>query len=543
MIPDLLQAAGGIGLFLLGMQLLTDGLRALAGDRLRQVLAAFTKSPVTGAATGAVTTALIQSSSATTMIAIGLVGAGLMSFPHALGIIFGANIGTTITGWLVAALGFKFKLGLAAMPLVLAGALLRVFASGRLARLGLGLAGFALLFIGIDMMQAGLAALEGIVTPDRFPADTLLGRFELVLIGIAITLVTQSSSAGVATALVALHGGAISFPQACAMVIGMDVGTTFKSAIVVLGGSTQMRRTGYAHVLYNLATGVMAFLLLPLYVWQAGEYLSAGGDAQFALVAFHTLFNALGVILVLPFTNLFARFVMRLVPEEGAKLVDRLDDRLLPSPSAALDAAIATLRGIALELAGAINALLAPNRTYPLDATRAAELRDALDSTRLFMERIQTDHRQAALHTRYLSAVHALDHLNRLLDRCEQLQRIVALRPDHRLWRLAGLLRGLAGRMAQSGDMAALAPRFDKLRSILRDQRHVVRERTIDSAAHGAIGTGTTLVRLDAVRWLHRTAYHLWRICHHLAIASGQTAPPAAEAEPVEEPALDREED
>jgi phosphate:Na+ symporter len=160
MIPDLMQAAGGIGLFLLGMLLLTDGLRARRRPAAPGSCGVHQK-PADGAATGAATTALIQSSSATTMIAIGLVGAGLLTFPHALGIIFGANIGTTVTGWLVAALGFKFKLGLAAMPLALAGVVLRIFASGRLAQLGMGIAGFALLFIGIDMMQAGLAALEG----------------------------------------------------------------------------------------------------------------------------------------------------------------------------------------------------------------------------------------------------------------------------------------------------------------------------------------------------------------------------------------------
>jgi phosphate:Na+ symporter len=539
MIPDLMQAAGGIGLFLLGMLLLTDGLRSLAGDRLRQVLAAFTKSPLTGAATGAATTALIQSSSATTMIAIGLVGAGLLTFPHALGIIFGANIGTTVTGWLVAALGFKFKLGLAAMPLALAGVVLRIFASGRLAQLGMGIAGFALLFIGIDMMQAGLAALEGIVTPESFPGDSIFGRFQLVLIGILVTLVTQSSSAGVATALVALHAGAISFPQACAMVIGMDVGTTFKSALAVLGGSTAMRRTGYAHVIYNLATGVMAFVLLPFYVWQAEGWLAGGGDAQFALVGFHTLFNALGVILILPFTNAFARLIMRLVPEEGAPLVDRLDERLLASPSAALDAAIATLRVIALELAQTVTGLLGRDGVRELESARVLELRDAIDATRLYLERIRTGHDGARLHERYLSAVHLLDHCNRLLSRCTQTARIRALRSDRRLWRLAGLLRDLARRFTETGDAAAVEPRFDKLRGILRDQRHVVRAKSIDNVAHGVIGTGTTMLRLDAARWLHRTAYHLWRIAHHLAIASGNgnggQAPPAERMADIDE--------
>ncbi|GAB4350926.1 MAG: hypothetical protein Kow0026_07540 [Oricola sp.] len=539
MIPDLMQAAGGIGLFLLGMLLLTDGLRALAGDRLRRALAAFTKSPLTGAATGAAATALIQSSSATTMIAIGLVGAGLLTFPHALGIIFGANIGTTITGWLVAALGFKFKLGLAAMPMALAGVLLRIFASGRLAQLGMGIAGFALLFLGIDMMQAGLGALEGIVTPESFPGDSILGRIELVLIGILVTLVTQSSSAGVATALVALHAGAIAFPQACAMVIGMDVGTTFKTVLAVLGGSAAMRRTGYAHIIYNLCTGIMAFVFLPFYVWQAGDWVAAGGDAQFALVAFHTLFNTLGVVLVLPFTNSFARFVMRLVPEEGMPLTDRLDEGLLATPTAALDAAIATLRAVSLELARGVTGLLGRDGMRVLDRSRILELRDALEATRLYMERIRTTHDGTGLHERYLSAMHLLDHANRLLNRCTQTERIRVLRGERRLWRLAGILRELARRFAETGDAAALEPQLDKLRSLLRGQRHVVRRNTIDSAAHGMIGTGTTLLRLDAVRWLHRTAYHLWRIAHHLAVASGSgkggTAVPVGKPDDIDE--------
>ena len=258
-----------------------------------------------GALTGAATTALIQSSSATTVATIGLVGAGLLTFPQALGVIFGANIGTTLTGWIVATLGFKVKLGLIAPVMTLAGVLLRLFARGALAEAGLGLAGFSLLFIGLDMMQAGLAALEGGVTPTVFPDDTVFGRFQLVLIGVAITLVTQSSSAGVATALVALHTGAISFYQAAALVIGMDVGTTFTAVIASLGGSTAMRRTGYAHVTYNVATGLMAFAILPVFVWATAGFLERGGDQQLTLVAFHSLFNLIGVLAILPITGVF----------------------------------------------------------------------------------------------------------------------------------------------------------------------------------------------------------------------------------------------
>ena len=145
----IVQVLGGLGLFLLGMIIMTEGLRELAGDMIRSALMRFTSSPVTGAATGAISTAILQSSSATTVAAVGFVGAGLMTFDSSLGIIFGANIGTTITGWLVALFGFKLKLGTIMLPLILAGAILRLFAAGRLSSTGYALAGFGLIFVGI----------------------------------------------------------------------------------------------------------------------------------------------------------------------------------------------------------------------------------------------------------------------------------------------------------------------------------------------------------------------------------------------------------
>lgn len=229
---------------------------------MRVILGSFTSTPVTGALTGAATTAVVQSSSATTVAAVGFVASGLLTFPQALGIIFGANLGTTLTGWLVAILGFKLDLGQIALPFVFLGAAMKLAFSGRVALVGQAIAGFYLIFIGIEHMKDGLDAFSGIVTPTDFPPDTILGRLQLILIGILITLVTQSSSAGVATALAALGAGAINFPQAAALVIGMDVGTTFTAVLATLGGGTMARRTGYAHVIYNVLTGFMAFLLL-----------------------------------------------------------------------------------------------------------------------------------------------------------------------------------------------------------------------------------------------------------------------------------------
>ena len=159
---EVLESLGGLGVFLLGVVIMTAGLKGVAGDALRSALTRFTKSPLSGACTGAVSTAILQSSSATTVAAVGFVGAGLLSFPQALGIIFGANVGTTITGWLVALLGFKFQLGSVVLPLILAGVLLHLFGRGRLQQGGLALAGFGLIFVGIATMQAGMSSMQGV---------------------------------------------------------------------------------------------------------------------------------------------------------------------------------------------------------------------------------------------------------------------------------------------------------------------------------------------------------------------------------------------
>lgn len=513
---------GGLGLFLLGMILLTEGLQRLAGNSLRKTLARFTSTPVTGAATGAVATAIVQSSSAITVTAVGFVGAGLLSFPQALGIIFGANIGTTITGWFVAILGFKLKLGMAALPLLPVGVLLRLFGSPRLRNIGWALAGFALLFVGIDVMKDGAAQFEGIVTPDTFPPDTLPGRFLLLLIGVAITLVTQSSSAGVATALVALGAGAVSFTQAAAMVIGMDVGTTFTAGLATIGGSNAMRRTGYAHIIYNIATGALAFALLGPFTTVIQTLTASAGtsDAQISLVAFHTAFNALGVILVLPFTGKFSCFIEGLVPETGPPLLRRLDTRLLGNPASAVDAAAATIRDIAMELTKVVSRLTGPDPSArKIGAELHHTIEGAIASTREFVQQIATDPADEDVHKRHVAAMHALDHLVRLQHRCTQRDRINALRDGPRLRRLARLMCVAAASLRHADDLGPLEDRLKKLRSLFKTQGHRIRESVVEAASSQPVNSRRTLLQLDGARWLYRIGHHLWRITHHLNLA------------------------
>lgn len=538
---DSLLILGGLGLFLLGMLVLTEGLRQLAGEAMRRLLARFTRTPARGILAGALTTALVQSSSATTVTAVGFVGAGLLSFPQGLGIVLGANIGTTATGWIVAIVGFKLKLGVIVLPLIFLGVLMRLFSATRLRHLGWALAGFGLLFVGIDAMQQGMAPFEGAVTPADFPDDTLIGRLQLVLLGILVTIVTQSSSAGVAMALVALGSGTISFAQAAALVIGMDVGTTATAALATLGGSTATRQTGYAHVVYNLLTGLLAFILLGPVAATVGPRLvnGAAGDAQLALVAFHTGFNALGVIAVLPFTQAFARLIVHLVPERGPPPLRRLDERLLRDPAAAVDAVVATIRDIATLLATELADRLGPGTDARIDRTRLRSIEEALEATRNFVDQVRTDPADLTAHWRHRDSVHALDHLLRLSRRCGQETRIAVLRTEPRLSRLARLLRGAAQWLRDAENIAWQEERLDRLRNLLSEQRRRHRDRIVGAAAERRIGAHAALQRLDGLRWLHRVAYHLWRIVHHLRRAEE----PGPDQPPEAVPALEEDED
>lgn len=530
MIGGVLQTLGGIGLFLLGMIWLTEGLRSLSGKALRAALSRFTRTPYSGALTGAAATAILQSSSATTVTAVGFVGAGLLTFPQALGVIFGANIGTTATGWLVAILGFKLNLGAAVMPVVFAGALLRLFGGPRATAVGGALAGFSLLFIGIDAMQAGMSGLEGVLTPGRFPGDGLFGRLQLVLIGVLITLVTQSSSAGVATALAALGAGAISFPQAAAMVIGMDVGTTFTAVLATLGGATATRRTGLSHVVYNLLTGAMAFALLGPYAAFAASWVEAG-ESQIALVAFHTAFNIVGVILVLPFTGRFARLVMALVPEREGNLTRRLGREMLGDADAATDAAVATIEEIVRVQCGALSRRMAVTATGDGDRWRSADVSAALAETRDFVAAIAAGGAKPDTARRIEAALHMLDHLGRLHFRSLQSARIDALATDHRLRRLARLLGAVAAEMAEGPASPEVERRVNRVRRLMRRQRRDYRRTILSLAASDRLRDEDAFARIDAMRWLHRVCYHFWRIEHHLLVATEAGASVSARRE------------
>ncbi len=524
----LAQLFGGIGLFLLGMVLLTDGLKALAGGALRAVLARFTGGTFSALASGAAVTALVQSSSATTLATIGFVSAGLLGFPQAVGVLFGANVGTTSTGWLVAVLGFKVSIGQIALPLVGVGALVRLLGRDRVAAAGLAVAGFGLLFVGIDTLQTGMAGLADRFDPAGLPGERFGGRLLLVAVGAGMTVVLQSSSAAVATTLTALHGGAITLTQAAALVVGQNVGTTVTAALAGLGGATAARRTALAHILFNLITGAIALAILPVFVGIADALVPDASDSTGALTlaAFHTAFNVLGVLLLLPVIGAFSRLIERLVPERGTALTRRLDPSVAEVGTVAVEAVRRTLREVTVVLGDWIVDWLvdgrAPHQT--LDEVEAA-----LVETREFLGRVRAEPETDDEHRRHLGALHALDHVERTLEACREVPSLTGHGDGDVVafanWRLAEALTTLRPWFEADGTPPAVdGPAYaEGVSAELADRRRNHRPEMLDQTARGEVEPDVALERMDAMRWMDRVAYHVWRVAHHLS-----EVPPAA---------------
>ena len=375
-IPALL---GGLGLFLLGTWLMTEGLKRAAGGALRGILESWTRSRLRGLAAGMLVTALVGSSSAVTVATVGFVNAGLMSLTQAVWLIFGTNVGTTTTGWLVAIIGIKLDVAGSALPLLGLGMALRMFAGGRarLAGAGEALAGFGCFFLGVDILARAFGDLAPRIAALGLPDSGLAALLGFLGLGVVLTLMTQSSSAAIAIALTASAGGTIPLDLAAAAVIGTNIGTTSTAMLATIGATAAARRVAAAHVAFNLMTGLAALVLLrPLVaacLWVAG---GEGAAVPTVLAVFHTAFNLLGVLLIWPLAGPLVAWLSRRFedPDEAAGRPQHLDATLLAVPELAA-------QGLLREVSGQVElaARLAAARLRPAHAVpAAAELRGVL---------------------------------------------------------------------------------------------------------------------------------------------------------------------
>ena len=328
----------GLGLFLLGMYMLEQGLRGLGSRSMKKFLREQTRSPFRGVITGTVVTAFLQSSSLVGLIVLAFVGAGIFELRNALGIILGSNLGTTFTGWIVTLIGFKLDLENFAQPMLALGALGTVFLrqdskpyfSSNL------LLGLGLLLMGLDQMTAAFNALAGNMDVSIFQGRNL---FYYLLAGFLLTAVIQSSSISMMILLSAMYTGIVSLDEAMPFAIGANLGTTSTVLLGSIKGTSEKRRVAYSHFFFNLATGILALMFLPVF-----RYVITGvigiSDPLYSLVAFHSLFNLAGILVFLAFLEHFVRFLYWLVRDEEEDVCSYIQH----VPAEVTDAAIVAIR-------------------------------------------------------------------------------------------------------------------------------------------------------------------------------------------------------
>jgi phosphate:Na+ symporter len=305
MSPVMIEAFASLGLFMFGMIYLEDSLKKAAGSSFKKWVKISTDSDAKAIFTGATATALLQSSSVVTLMALSLTGAGLMSLQSSIGVIFGSNIGTTATGWIIALIGFKFDIKLIAFVMVGFGGIGSVlFGEGKTRHIFGGFTGFGLIFLGLEGLKESFSSLAetiDIVTLREY--NTLV----FLLAGLVLTALIQSSSASIAIAQSALFTGILGFEHAAAFVIGANVGTTATAIIGAVGGSSDKKRTAVAHIFFNLFTGIVAFILLTPMGW-AVTHVGLDQSVE-ALALFHTIFNILGVVIWFPLIPMLTKWL------------------------------------------------------------------------------------------------------------------------------------------------------------------------------------------------------------------------------------------
>ena len=513
---------GGIGLFLLGMVLLTDGIKMFAGTAFREILKRYIRGPISGMVTGTGLTAILQSSSATMLTTIGFVSAGLITFPQALGVIFGANLGTTSTGWLVSILGFKLSLGAVALPIIFIGAMLRLLTRGRASSLGTALAGFGLLFYGIGMMQQGMGGLSSRIDLASFAGEGITGTLTLVVVGIVMTVIMQSSSAAMAITLAALHTGGIDVTQGAALVIGQNVGTTVTAAIASIGASNAARRTAVAHIAFNILTGIIALGLFPLFVWGVHRYeASSGHIAGVAVLAgFHTAFNIIGVAVFLPMVDRFAHMVERLVPERKSDFDRHLD----PSVAGLGMVGIETARRTLIDIFAAFVARgVFVVRDQPCPGQLRQHAHDGLEALPKvgdFIAKVGTESASGEEITDQVGLVHALDHLNELATFLTLMEHHEIPASSHtHIESIRVEVEAMMVLVESSFESGRCTADVGTIRSMIKaiaDRRRALRLELIEDVARGRLTAEIGAELIDRVRWLDTVAYHIGRTLSYL---------------------------
>ncbi|GLC89779.1 Na/Pi cotransporter family protein [Lysinibacillus piscis] len=514
----MINVLGGIGLFLLGMTMLTNGLKELAGDALKKWLNRFTGGTISSVLSGTLMTMLVQSSTATTLITIGFVSAGLLTFIQSIGVIIGANIGSTSTGWIISLIGFKVNMQTMSLPFIALGVFIQLLAPRDIKAVGGLFTGFGLLFLGIDVLQGGMATVQDKIPFDSFQANTISGKLILIALGLVMTVIMQASSAAIAATLTALYAGAIDFEQAVYLVIGQNIGTTATALFAAIGASTAAKRTAMTHVLFNVATAIIVTLgaawMLSL-TKLVTTIINGSFDETLGIAVFHTLFSVIGAIIFVPFVKPFARMIERLIHEKGNHLTRNLDDNVAKIPGVAVEVSFNTLQDITKELTTVIVALIQGKKMTAELEGKLAQIDEAINKTRLFMDAIQSTSTKDRY--KHIALLHALDHLYRLAKALHEQQPSTFQLQEALTQKWLDVLEKVIAIIDEDVRLPEIAMMLKQTSVEMAVERRNKRDAYFKNSVANVVDLELANAKVEALLWLDRLVYHYWRTSARLA--------------------------
>ena len=553
MVQTSISVLGGLAVFLFGMKIMSEGLQKVAGPKLRKTLSVMTGNRFSGVFTGFFVTCGVQSSSATTVMLVSFVHAGLVTLPQSIGVIMGANIGTTFTGWLVALLGFKVKITAMAFPAIALGFFVRFVNRKQLTLWGEVLIGFGILFLGLDFMKDAVHHLRESETLLAWMAaaraDVLGWRLVAVGIGTLVTLVIQSSSATMAITMTLAAQGMIGLDTACALVIGENIGTTVTANLAAVGTSTAAKRAAMAHFVFNMFGAVWAVLLFtPFFAMIAaivpGEAVGSGAMSQVTiaarLAAFHSIFNVINTALFLPFTNQLAWVATKLRPAKGTG--DRvglkyIDPSFVGMPPTAIHAARSELNRMLKEVEGMLSRVL---MLISSPEKKLGEIADAIDASEQIVDTLEKEITAYLVSVSQLGVsekqsreiagiINAANDVERIGDHCEVLVRLLRRMYDDKQpmgeesikeatdmgEQVLNFVRLLEKNMGEtSKDLMTEARRLE---DTIDEKRTVLRKEHIDRLRDGKCEVEGGLIFIDMLTSFEKIGDHAFNVAEVLA--------------------------
>nr|WP_293992518.1 Na/Pi cotransporter family protein [uncultured Fusobacterium sp.] len=334
------ELIGGLGMFLFGMELMSSGMQKIAGPRLKKILSTLTNNRILGIIVGILITALVQSSSVSTVMAVGFVNASLLTLKQALGIILGANIGTTITGWLLV-----LNIGKYGLPIVGVGAILYMFNKTEKVRTKISvIMGFGFIFLGLQLMSSSLSPIREmpffIELFQKFKVDSYIGLIKVTLVGALLTAIVQSSAATLGITITLALQGLIDYETAVALVLGENIGTTITAFLASIGAKANAKRAAYAHTLINIIGVIWVTSIFKYYLQFLDIFIDSKNHIGAAIAAAHTIFNISNVIILTPFVGYLDKVLQKIVKddiEQGETRVTRLNSLMMTLPSLIID--------------------------------------------------------------------------------------------------------------------------------------------------------------------------------------------------------------